>query len=141
MPARGLSDQRDSLGIHLVFRSIRFHEPHRGLHIVGFDGKLELRCEAIVDAEPGKSSITQWLKDVRNVLLLVTGNPSSAMDEYGCGKRAISIRNMSVQSQMNPIRLAILNIFKVRPDSAEAKDCRHEHAAQQLSQDFHKEEA
>ena len=62
------------------------------------------------------------------------------MDEYGCGKRAIPIRNMSIQSQMNPVHLTILKVFKVGTDSADAKICQHEYAAQKMSQDFHKKE-
>src|SRR5437868_12636359 len=112
MPARRLSNQCDSAGIHLIFRCIRSHEPNCRLHIVAISGKLELRRQPIVDAEPGKSSVTERLENVRDVLLLVARYPPATMHENCGGKWSRPVRNVGIQCEPNGTGVSKLDIPK-----------------------------
>lgn len=61
--ADGFADERDALGINFVFGGVRLEEANGLLDVVSGGGKVVLRGQAVIDAEPGKAGITQRLEE------------------------------------------------------------------------------
>jgi hypothetical protein len=53
------------------------------------------------------------MKDVGDVLLFVAGDPSSAVDQNGCRKRATPIWDVSVERQNYAVDPRIWNVFEL----------------------------
>ena len=62
-------------------------------------GKMELRRQTIVDAEPCKPGVGERFEYGRNEGALSSRVEPPAVDQDGGGKRSCAVRNMHVQEQ------------------------------------------
>src|ERR1035438_686419 len=78
--AGGCADQHNLPKIQAVFGAVRFDPANGGIYIGYSFREVGSGCEAIVDAEPRKSGVGQWLKERSYVSAATAFVETSTMD-------------------------------------------------------------
>src|SRR5262245_62059260 len=99
MSTRRFADQRDAIGIDLVFLSVRLDPADCCLDVVGAGGKAMLWCESIVDGEPSEARFGEWFEQGLDKRLLVASDETTTVYQNAGWKWARALRNEGVERE------------------------------------------
>jgi hypothetical protein len=108
---RRLADDRDAFHIDFELRRMRLHPADRRGHIVRAGRPAMLRCQPVIDREPGEARLRQRLEEGRDEGLLVALRKAAAMHQNARRKRAAAFRYERIQRQRYLARLHELNVL------------------------------
>src|ERR1700676_3480312 len=113
MSARRFADKRDTTIVHLVTGPVLFYVFDGAFDILRGGRELIPRRQAVVDAEPCKSSVRKWLEDVCDELPVCPCDPISSMNKNGRRKGTCSVGNVRVQRKGHTSNICAGTFFEI----------------------------